>query len=70
MNVIEKFYQNLYDEEDTNKEEQDKIYTLPGKNKITENIDHIGSLVTAQEIKSALNKMKNNKSPGSDDLTK
>ena len=37
INVIEKLYQDLYDEENTNKDEQDKIYKLLRKNKITEN---------------------------------
>ena len=70
MNTVEKFYQNLYDEEHTNKNDQNTIYKLLEKNKITENVNHIGALISEEEIKTALNKMSNKKSPGSDGLTK
>ena len=68
LNEIENFYTKLYDREPTDKH-QDKIYQLIKEKKIPQT-ETIGNLITPKEVKTALNQMQNNKSPGADGLPK
>ena len=71
LNEIEDFYSNLYKKEPTDKQQQEKIYRLLSKKKIEHSeTETLGNLITAKEIKTAVNQMHNNKSPGTDGLPK
>ena len=68
---IEEFYTKLYKNEPTYKQQQDNIYKLLSEKKIPQTeTETLGNLITIKEIKSALNQMQNNKSPGADGLPK
>ena len=66
---IEHFYTKLYSQEPTNKTEQEKIYKLLEKKQIDPSeMETLGDFITTKEIKTALNQMQSNKSPGSDGI--
>ena len=71
MGEIQEYYQTLYKKEtSSNVEIQKNCDILKNKAIEKEEAEKLGSLITEKEIKTALKQMKNEKSPGSDGLTK
>ena len=70
INEITTFYKNLYTTEPTNDINQRKICNLISHKKLKGENKELGKFITEPEIKKALNKMANNKSPGNDGLPK
>ena len=69
LNTIKDFYTDLYKKETTSETEQNEIVKQI-KSRHIKTTETIGNLIQTHEIKQALNQMSNNKSPGSDGLTK
>ena len=70
LDTIENFYQDLYGMGKTDEHEKQNIYNALECLKLKENATTLGDLVDEPELRNALNQMSNNKSPGSDGLTK
>ena len=71
MKIIQNFYQKLYNTNNSSKPHTPKIGEKLKKKALNDDeANELGKLITVKEIHTALKEMKNEKSPGSDGLTK